>query len=81
MLANDIGIDQFDDTTYEPHRLMYWPSTCADAEYIYEFQDGAFLDPDEVLARYPDWTDVSYWPESSRQAVRINSLIKNKRIH
>lgn len=78
MLAQDIGIDQFDDTTYEPHRLMYWPSTSADAEYIYEFQDGDFLDPDKVLSRYPDWKDVSYWPESSRQAVRINSLIKKQ---
>lgn len=78
MLANDIGIDQFDDTTYEPHRLMYWPSTPYDGEYIYEFQDGPFLDPDQVLSRYPDWTDVSYWPESSRQAVRINSLIRKQ---
>lgn len=78
MLAYDIGIDQFDDTTYEPHRLMYWPSTPADGEYIYEFQDGPFLDPDTVLARYPDWTDASYWPESSRQAIRINSLIKKQ---
>lgn len=78
MLAYDIGIDQFDDTTYEPHRLMYWPSTPADGEYIYEFQDGPFLDPDEILARYPDWTDVSYWPESSRQAARITGLIKKQ---
>ncbi len=22
----DIGIDYLDDTTYEAHRLMYWPS-------------------------------------------------------
>lgn len=27
MVAYDIGIDMFDDTTYQPHRLMYWPST------------------------------------------------------
>jgi putative DNA primase/helicase len=26
-VAQDIGIEQFDDTTYEPTRLMYWPST------------------------------------------------------
>lgn len=30
MIAHDVGIDQFDDTTYEPHRLMYWPSTSQD---------------------------------------------------
>lgn len=65
-LAADIGIDFFDDTTYQPHRLMYWPSTAQDAEFVFEIQDERWLDPDDVLARYPDWTDPSYWPESSR---------------
>ncbi|MFB7487833.1 virulence-associated E family protein [Bacillus subtilis] len=65
-LAADIGIDFFDDTTYQPHRLMYWPSTSKDGEYIFKLQDEAWLDPDEVLASYEDWTDPSYWPESSR---------------
>ena len=64
--ANYFGIDFFDDTTYEPHRLMYWPSTSADGEYVFKIQDGPWLDPDEVLAKYPDWRDPSYWPESSR---------------
>lgn len=27
MVAKEIGIDMFDDTTYEPCRLMYFPST------------------------------------------------------
>lgn len=65
-LAADIGIDFFDDTTYQPHRLMYWPSTAQDGDFIFEQQDAEWLDPDDVLARYPDWTDPSYWPESSR---------------
>ncbi|MED0755597.1 hypothetical protein P4S98_21015, partial [Bacillus amyloliquefaciens] len=65
-LAADIGIDFFDDTTYQPHRLMYWPSTSQDGEYVFKLQDEAWLDPDEVLASYEDWTDPSYWPESSR---------------
>ena len=29
MVAKEIGIDLFDDTTYEACRLMYWPSTSA----------------------------------------------------
>lgn len=65
-IAADLGIDMFDDTTYEPARLMYWPSTSADGEFIFKHQDAPWLDPDEVLARYPDWRDPSYWPESSR---------------
>ncbi|WP_331666974.1 virulence-associated E family protein [Clostridioides mangenotii] len=78
MIAEDIGIDMFDDTTYQPHRLMYWPSTPSDAEYIFKFKDDDFLDPDEVLSRYLDWTDVSYWPQSSRETKIIDNQIKKQ---
>jgi len=65
-IAADLGIDFFDDTTYQPHRLMYWPSTASDGEFFFQHLDEPWLDPDTVLARYPDWRDISYWPESSR---------------
>ena len=64
--AQGIGIDFFDDTTYQPERLMYWPSTPADGEYYFEWQDGEWLDVDSILAQYDDWTDASQWPTSSR---------------
>lgn len=35
MVAKEIGIDLFDDTTYEPSRLMYWPSTPSDGEFVF----------------------------------------------
>lgn len=73
-IAAGIGIDFFDDTTYEPHRLMYWPSTAQDGEFVFRFQDGPWLDPDQVLAQYPDWRDPSYWPESSRVQQRRQKL-------
>lgn len=79
MVASDLGMDQFDDTTYEPSRLMYWPSTPCDGDYVFKFQDEEWLNPDEVLARYPfGWQDISYWPESSRVRARINSAIKKQ---
>ena len=77
-IAEEIGIDMFDDTTYEPSRLMYWPSTSADGEFIFKRQEGPWLDPDTVLEKYLDWRDTSFWPESSRQSVRINSQIKKQ---
>lgn len=67
-VADTLGIDKFDDTTYSPCRLMYWPSTSLDGEYVFEYHDAPFLDPDEVLATYHDWRDVSSWPMSSRVA-------------
>ena len=65
-VAEDIGIDYFDDTTYQPSRLMYWPSVSTDGDYICRYIDAPFLSADAVLGRYPDWKDASYWPESSR---------------
>ncbi len=68
MVAKDIGIDLFDDTTYEAHRLMYWPSTSMNGEFWFQKKDGSDLDPDVYLTRYDDWQDESTWPRSSRQS-------------
>lgn len=65
-LADDIGMDFFDDTTYEPARMMFWPSTSKDGKYFFKVLDQPMLNPDDVLATYQDWKDASYWPESSR---------------
>lgn len=65
-VAEKVGIDYFDDSTYQATRLMYWPSHPADIEPDFWHQDEEILKADDVLAEYPDWTDTSYWPESSR---------------
>jgi predicted P-loop ATPase len=77
-VAQDIGIDMCDDTTYEPHRLMYWPSASINAEYRYEVEDGPWLNADEQLARYVDWHDPSEWPISSRRAKALHRLASHQ---
>lgn len=67
-VAAVLGIDKFDDTTYQPQRVMYWPSTSQDGEFVFKYTDGEFLSVDEQLATYHDWRDVSSWPMSSRVA-------------
>ncbi len=67
-IAADLDIEQFDDTSYQPQRMMYWPSVSQDGQYVFDYIDGPFLDPDMVLSRYHDWHDVSSWPMSSRVA-------------
>ena len=67
-VAESLGIEKFDDTTYQPQRVMFWPSTSQDGKFFFEYQDAPMLDPDAVLATYPDWRDVSCWPMSSRVA-------------
>ncbi|WP_243450432.1 virulence-associated E family protein [Desulfosporosinus sp. Sb-LF] len=64
--AAGIDIEQFDDTSFEPSRLMYWGSTSSDGVHIFESQDGPWLNPDEILSQYVDWKDASSWPVSSR---------------
>ena len=75
MVAKEIGIDLFDDTTYEACRLMYWPSTSANGEFFYKTKEGPLLDPDAYLAKYADWHDASTWPVSSRQSEVVRRSI------
>ena len=41
-VAQMIGIETMDPTTYQPARLMYWPSHSRDAEYLLYEQEGDF---------------------------------------
>ena len=75
MVAKEIGIDLFDDTTYEACRLMYWPSTSANGEFFYKTKEGPLLDPDAYLTKYSDWHDASTWPVSSRQSEAVRRSI------
>jgi len=78
-VAASLGIDKFDDTSYQPQRMMYWPSTSLDGEYMFEYIDAPFLDPDAILATYHDWHDISSWPMSSRVAdVQKKTAAKQK---
>lgn len=70
-IGADIGIDYLDDTTYEAHRLMYWPSHPYDVEPVTVHHEGPWLDPDKQLGRFDDWTDMSTWPTSSRQTAAV----------
>lgn len=65
-VAQIIGIELFDDCTYQSSRLMYWPSIPKDAPYEARLHDGVWLNPDAVLDLYEDWQDCSEWPRSSR---------------
>ena len=77
-VAQEIGMDLFDDTTYQPHRLMYWPSTSRNGEYVYQVMDGDILDPDDYLGLYDDWRDVSTWPVSSRESEAVKKAAKQQ---
>lgn len=73
-VAEWIDIEQMDPTTYQPERLMYWPSCPEDGEYVFREQDGPILDPDSVLAEYGPgdaWRDASLWPISEKETTVV----------
>ena len=62
-LAALIGMEFCDPTTFEAHRLMYWPSCSQDSQYVYQVFDKPFCNLDGILAMYADWRDVGSWPQ------------------
>lgn len=73
-IASEIGIEIFDDSTYETNRLMYWPSTSIDGEFFVKNVEGNFLEPESILYQYQDWQDTSSWPVSQRQSTLLQRL-------
>lgn len=78
MIAFDIGIDMFDDTTYQSNRLMYWPSTSIDGKYVFECGEGKPIEVDRILKRYSNWRDVTEWPVSSRTIKSYERVVKKQ---
>jgi predicted P-loop ATPase len=77
MVAKHIGMDFFDDSTYQANRMMYWASCPSNGDFVFLVQDGDPLNPDKYLDMYHDWRDASQWPVSSRQSEVIRtSMVK-----
>lgn len=78
-MAEMIGIEMADPTTFEPSRLMYWPSCSSDSTYVFKSEDKPFLSADGVLKMYADWTDVTSWPQVPGQEVKHRQLITRQK--
>lgn len=60
-LAEIIGFDMFDKTTFQSSRLMYFPSISSDGVYWFEEQDGEPLNASYILSLYKNWKDIDEW--------------------
>lgn len=75
-LAEFIGMEMCDPTTFEASRLMYWPSCSSDSSYVFTYSDKSLIAVDGTLALYADWHNVSEWkgvtapkiPKGAKQA-------------
>ena len=77
-IAGDINIEIFDQSTFEPERLMFWPSVSKDSEYYFEYQDGPWLDADYILGLYDNWHDTTEWPTASNYSDAILKDVKKQ---
>lgn len=75
-MADMIGMEYADQTTFEAVRLMYWPSCCRDGEYVYQFADKPMLSVDGLLGTYADWHDITSWPALPGAAALARSAAK-----
>lgn len=81
-LAEFIGMEMCDPSTFEASRLMYWPSCSSDSRYICEYADKPFIDVDGVLDLYADWHNITEWkgvsaPKISRGAKQADPTAKS----
>ena len=60
-VAEIIGIEWADPTTFQASRLMYFPSCSSDSVYVFKVLDGGFLDPKGILDMYKDWHNYAEW--------------------
>lgn len=72
-LADMLGIDYFDECSYQPNQLRYWPSTPSNGVYVFKDVEKEWMDPDDILSAHPEWTDPTRIPTSSRES-RANTI-------
>ena len=76
-VAQALDIDFFDECSYQPNQLMYWPSTPQNGVFVYKETDKGWLDPDVILSAHPEWTDPTRLPTSSRES-KANTVTQQK---
>ena len=77
-VAKDLGMDFFDDSTYQANRMMYWASCPSNGVFVFDESSGAPLPADRYLARYDDWKDTAQWPTSSRESEVVRSSLEHQ---
>ena len=77
-LAEHIGMEQFDKTTFEPNRMMFFPSISSDSQFVFDVFGRELCDPDKVLAEYDDWRDSSQWPICPEEKRLISGVVPSK---
>lgn len=78
MVARQIGMDFFDNSTYQSNRMMYWSSCPSNGVFFFEEGIGEPMAVDRYLGMYADWRDTTQWPTSSRQSEVVKHSVRQQ---
>ena len=78
-IASFIGMEIMDPSTFEPSRLMYWPSCSKDSNFVFKYADKPFASVDGILSMYKNWKDTSEWPKIANEPEIIKKEITKQK--
>ena len=78
-IASFIGMEIMDRSTFEPSRLMYWPSCSKDSEFVFKYEDKPFASCDGLLGLYKNWRDTNEWPKVPNETEIIKTEISKQK--
>lgn len=78
-LAIALGMEQFDGTTFQFERYMFWPAVPSDSVYYFKQQKGAALDPEQVplpdLEKLLDNKDLSKLLDKQQDPIEKEGIV------
>ena len=77
-MAELLGIDLFDPTTFQAERMMYWQSLSSDQPKVFEVFDGEPISADYLLSLYgnnEEWRDIRNWAFKSDQEKETRAIV------
>ena len=76
IIAGDIGMYFLDPTTFQPARLMFFPSICSGSKYLFEELGSKPLDTAKTLLTVSNWKDYGNLPlhpsEAGKSQIRAD---------
>lgn len=78
-MAERLGIELFDPTTFQPERMMYWQSLSKDQEKAFTVLDGEPINGDTLLAMYgngDEWKDIRNWAFHKDSEKEMRAVVK-----
>lgn len=78
-LAEFIGMEIMDSSTFEASRLMYWPSCSKDSDFVFSYEDKPFASVDGILSMYTNWKDINEWPKIQNEPELIKREITKQK--